>query len=329
MTDLIKRPLFTEAGEPLLLPRPPLEAARRWAQFQEAFGLTAAEAILSPLVSIPLPKYLTEWPAGRRRWAGTPPTAMWHPLMWLPPRLASRAILETDPGTGEPTEVETRALWSVRVMLELTFAGFYDISTGAWVDVLSLTGIGDIADADLAARVGRWLDGAPDPALDAIDLSSYFKVEGDEWWSLDSADQLSDALWVISWGLSARELGEVIDEIDQAPEPVDLLSLNAILGLVISTATTAFTYVPLAEDAGDEHETEEEFWTGMATRLEQADLTDPDTAADIIAEINIRLQALRETYEPEIDNYLAQALRAEQELGTPATALAPLLNATG
>jgi hypothetical protein len=324
MVDLIKRPLFTDPGESLLLPSPPLQAAQRWAEFQNAFGLATTEAVLSPLISIPLPMYPREWPAGRRRWAGTPPTAMWHPLMWLPDRLASRAVLETDPGTGEPTEVENRALWSVRVMLELTFAGFYDINTGAWVDVLSLFGIGDVADPSIADRVARWLDGDQDPELDAIDLTRYFLVEDDEWWSIDSANDISDALWVISWALAARELSELVDSV---AEETDSLTVHTVLGMVVSTAATAFTYVPLASDAGPEHTSEAEFWASTAATLESLDFADPENAADLIAAITIRLQALRETYEPEIDDYLAQALRAEQDLGTADAALAPMLDA--
>ena len=75
-----------------------------------------------------------------------------------------RYLLEEDSAcTPEPDDI-----WCLRVCLELQAAGLYDTDTGTWIDA-SLAGLNG-NDPDTAARVDRWLAGAPDSLLDRLDL---------------------------------------------------------------------------------------------------------------------------------------------------------------
>lgn len=212
--DHKRRALITEPGTHLLLPTSIFDVQQNFTAFIEWSGLTPEQLVISPLSALPLPAY-SAIPEGRRRWPGVRPEAMWHPLMWLPARLTSPRIIQTE-GTNT-TWRETPDEWTVRTLLEMTdtvpvqidnawwvllydFAGrrfvrpadagdnhlvpMYDPATGTWLDVLSTVGI-DVDDAIGLARVEAWLEGEPDPALDSIDLEHFLRVPGrDTDWAL-------------------------------------------------------------------------------------------------------------------------------------------------
>ena len=217
-----RRSLLTEPDEHLLLPPSFLGANQRLESWCAYTGMSPDDVLHSPLVSVPLPLAATI-PPGRRRWDGIRPEAMWHPLLWLPPRVTSGRQIRVEE-TGR-TWREGPDEWAVRVALELSesapievggrkwvrmynFAGanfvrpvtehdrylvdLYDPHTGTWLDVLSTVGLDTDDPADLA-RVERWLEGAPDPALDAIDLERLLLAGGrNPDWALDRTHRLLD-----------------------------------------------------------------------------------------------------------------------------------------
>ncbi|GAA3634683.1 hypothetical protein [Microlunatus ginsengisoli] len=111
---------------------------------------------------------------GLRRWEGTRAEAMWHPLLWLPERLAAPVVAVTGDGAAveEPAE-----LWQARVAFEVVDSGLY--TADGWVDVYALLGLDVDCPADVA-RVRAWLDGTADPLLDGFDLESFVADDVDE-----------------------------------------------------------------------------------------------------------------------------------------------------
>ena len=132
---------------------------------------------------------------------------MWHPLLWLPDRLATRYTLVDDNGacSTEPDDI-----WCLRVCLELQAAGLYDPDTGSWLDVLSLAGL-DGDDPDTAGRVDRWLTGGADPVLDRLDLTEHVDRPDDLDWALHAAIDELPAMRVVSWVLTAQDLLDACD----------------------------------------------------------------------------------------------------------------------
>jgi hypothetical protein len=123
----------------------------------------------SPVSIFAVPLAEDDWAErGLRRWEGTRPEAMWHPLMWLPRRLAMPLVAVGADGdvTEEPLEQ-----WQARVAFEITDSQLY--TDDGWVDVLALAGL-DADDAADLDRVRSWLAGAPDDSLDALDLEPFF-----------------------------------------------------------------------------------------------------------------------------------------------------------
>lgn len=209
----VRRPSLLSDGEPLLLARSAIEAATRFTTFAEVSGLPQVSVLSTPLCATPLPLF-TDFgthPDGspRRRWAGTRPEFMWHPLMWLPQRVAGRYSL-SDSATGTQ-RLEDDDLWAIRVALEVTASGLYEPATGTWFDVLDSVGI-DIETPDGLDRVRRWLDGSPDETLDGIDLSGYLDIDPPSW-ALESALALRPDLERASWALIADDLLDLADQI--------------------------------------------------------------------------------------------------------------------
>ena len=199
---------LTEPGEPLLHPSGLTDVARRFAAFCDSTGINPAQVISSLTVAVPLPVAPPVWDSGRRRWVGTEPTAMWHPFLWLPPRLLGRYELE---GPDDTTAIESDEAWAVRVAFECTAAGVYDEESGQWLDVLSTVGL-DIDDPQVVDRVRAWLDGADDAILDQLDLSEIFDDVEDPHWAVDVVATGLEPLLVIARAVTADSLLEILDD---------------------------------------------------------------------------------------------------------------------
>lgn len=213
-----RRPYLLEPGEPLLLLRPDpdtdsepglaalVKQAERLEQWLTATGMDDADVYSSPLVSTPLPIYAGRIPRAAKRWPGLSPALMWHPLMWLPERLAEPYLLVEAGENGRDTErLESPDEWAVRVALEMTASGMYDPATGGWVDVLALYDI-DATSAGHSDRIVDWFAGAPDEQLDGVDLEVFLASPEDPDWSVRLAASLFDDLVASSWAIVADDL---------------------------------------------------------------------------------------------------------------------------
>lgn len=220
MAEIRRRKYLQEPGEGLLLnqPDPDTEAgagapamvkqAGRLQQWMDETGMAPDEVLSTPLVSTPLPLHLkaTE---GRRRWAGLRAHIMWHPLMWLPERMAEPYVLVTEDGQ-RPESLEE---WAVRVALELTASGMHDPATGGWVDVLALHDI-DIGAPGQVERIDNWLHGAPDDELGNVDLEPYVTSSEDPEWAVQVTAAVIEDLVAGAWSITAADLISIAHGMD-------------------------------------------------------------------------------------------------------------------
>jgi len=240
---LMHRPFLLDEGEGLLLTRPTVDQdgalmpgvvkmSERRSAFEQACGLASTAVTSTPLVSVPLPDY-AQIEAGRRRWAGTSPSFMWHPLMWLPERVAMPCVLAETGEDGQVRErLESADEHAVRIAFEVPEAGLYDPVQGGWVDVLALHGL-NLDTPGAAGRVQDWLDGGADPVLDGIDMSSAFDAPQDPSWAAQVTQDLFDDLVPASWHLVSRDLLSSLQGIEDADPPV----ARARLAMVAQVAT--------------------------------------------------------------------------------------------
>ncbi|MPV50063.1 hypothetical protein GCG21_08600 [Pseudactinotalea sp. HY160] len=261
---VLHRPYLLDAGEGLLLTRPTpadqdaptlpglVKTAERREQFLTDTHLAPGDVMAATIVATPLPDY-SRIRQGRRRWEGLSPAMMWHPLMWLPERLAlPYALIDSDiddpsidspgiddPGAGGSAGVERERLESptelaIRVALELTSSGMYDPVTGGWVDVLDLFGL-DITTPAVQERVRAWLDGAPDEDLDRIDLSGYIDNPDEPDWAVHVVAELFDDLIAATWHLVALDLAGALTTLDGATTEAILARLSTVTTIATST----------------------------------------------------------------------------------------------
>lgn len=241
-------------GENLLLDENILASPARAREFSEFAGIELRDLVISPLAAVAVPIYnFAQTPAGAtglRRWTHTRPEAMWHPLMWLPPRLASRYRYKDRENN---VLYENDDQWAARVAMELTAAGLYDPDTGEWVDVLATAGI-DVEDEMDLARIEDWLDGEPDEILDEIDLTDVLLQEDNETWALVSILVLEDVLWQASWAMVANSLIELLDLafLTDAERVMRASRTASSLGLSLLGKASSDAYeVPPAQTFGD------------------------------------------------------------------------------
>jgi len=289
--EITRRSFMTEPGEPLLIAQSPIAAAIRFGTWLEEAGLPARNVLSSPLSAVPLPIYPASWDEGSRRWPGVRPEAMWHPLMWLPDRVAKRYNILYD--NKEPV-LEDDDTWAVRVALELTASGMYDETSGTWMDVLSLVGLDPDNDADLS-RVSEWLAGANDDLLDSIDLAEHMDNPDDLTWALSCAVGMVDDLRLLSWALTADDLLDVLDDLVQGrdDEALDEGRARWVGAVVARIAQSHFSALETMDG-----KPEEDYWAGMQKTLEFGAADLPALLEGPISEMFDRLKEIREQYWP-------------------------------
>jgi len=212
MIETRRRRTFHVPGEPLMVTASPMEAATRFDMMKQFTGLSSDELLVTPIVTTPLPCYPEQWPEGRRRWTNVEPAAMWHPLLWLPERVAHRykvIVGDENEATEADAVMESDDTWAVRVCMELSAAGLYNDATGDWLDIMSAVGIDVDNDADVA-RIEEWLAGEPDEHLDAIDLAPLLDRADDPDWALIEASAWLPSLRVVMWATHAEYLLESV-----------------------------------------------------------------------------------------------------------------------
>ena len=293
---------MTDPGEPLEVASSVLRSAVRHRVWATDTGIDPVWMRPNPLCCVPLPTYPENWPPGLRRWPRVRGAMMWHPLLWLPDRLATRYLLEDDGVcTPEPDDV-----WSLRVCLELQAAGLYDTDTGTWVDVLSLAGLNG-NDPDTAGRVERWLAGTPDPALDRLDLTEHVDRPGDLDWALHAAIDELPAMRVISWVLTAQDLLDACEALT-ATRDEGLERARRSASTIAMLAETNLATVPgEAGDHGsspgngsvDGAESESHWWQGIRRQLRQS-TGDANALIDrVVSDMRDRLGIIIDSYAPD------------------------------
>lgn len=286
--ELIRRSFLTEAGESLLLARSAVGVAVKYGDFLDATGLTDAEVLSDPIISVPVPAYSTLKVNDRCQWTAVAPDMMWHPLFWLPARLSERYVF-SDEGDFEPV-IETDEMWMVRVALMVMSSGLYDIETGGWIDVLSISGI-DVDNPEDCERIQRWQDGAPDAALDAIDLSGYFSAE-DYDHALEASVMVIDELRPASWAILAADLHSLCakaDEMDREGADPDQVSYT--INIITGMTSSLLSEVP--EDSSEEvDETLAAFWGAQAQSIELGELSQEEILDGPIARIARKLDRI-------------------------------------
>jgi len=304
---------MTEPGEPLEVASSTLRSAARYRTWAADTGIGAEWVTPQPLCCVPLPVYPAGWPAGRRRWPGLRPAMMWHPLLWLPERLATRYTLLDDTGgrSAEPDDV-----WALRVCLEVQASGLYDADTGSWLDVLSLAGL-DGDDPDTATRVAAWLNGRPDPVLDGLDLTEHVDRPSDPDWAVFAAIAELPALQVISWAVTALDLLEACEELTEtggdtgrvrrAAAAIAALAGTNLRGLPDDGGLSVTgDRDPRADEppAGRGVNAEDAWWDGMVNRIRLFTGDPRELIETLVRDMADRLTIILDIYAPDAETLL-------------------------
>lgn len=291
-----------EPGEPLQVTATPVEPLLRLRQWMEATGMSIDDVVATPIVTTPIPLYPPAYPnAGAfggdwKRWPGVKPEAMWHPLMWLPPRVAHRYLVPrrfeashrddedlgdspgptTEPGTGDETpaapigddglEIESDDAWAVRVtmwalhserLLESALRLQNGMAFGMPADPDDAYEIGYRNDIDMADLV-------PLPSKRAIDSAAAIAAFGRT--SFGAMAPEEDEWW--------ETLGEAVRSAETSEEPIATLGapvedMIGRLGLLVEDL------MPLVEEAA-----ELAGGAGPFSTIEDTDETNDDTGGD-------------------------------------------------
>lgn len=206
--------------EPLTIPRHVIPQVLRLGIGAKTLGLPEDRLIVTPAVSIPLPRYVEDKPL--RGTPGVHPAALRYPFMWLPAELRERYELADENGQ---TKLESDSVWALRVALEMFASGAFNGNTGGWIDILGLYDL-DPSDPDTNDRIQRWWNGEDDEILDAIDISDMFDVDAPEGsepetdWAIISASSLDAPFRNAAYSLAGFDilaLCEMIESGDTRP----------------------------------------------------------------------------------------------------------------
>lgn len=160
-----------------------------------------------------------------------------HPFLWMPQRLLSRFELVSPDGSSQ---TEGRDVWLVRVLLEAIAAGWYQRSTGRWIDVLADTD----RDAD---HVRSWMVGAvEDPVLDSLEAP----VSPDTQWAIEAAQGLIDHLRAASDALAATKVAAALRDEDLETVRAGALAAG-VIGVVDGQGKPSAVWEQLAVTPSD------------------------------------------------------------------------------
>lgn len=300
-----RRRFAPDVGESLVLNRRAVDLVTRLQDFADFTGIPVDDLACSPLTAAPVPFTSRPDASPRDRWAGLAPEALWHPLLWLPSRLATPAGFDNHPAeSGEAVQA-----WMVQTCLELEACGLYDPDQG-WMDVLATAGL-DIDDPDTVDRVAGWLAGDSDDILDRIDLADFFDPDGaDPDWSAQAVRQSLPALQQAAIVVTADDLGSVCDALtDPDMEAMDSPESRQALDTVLLLADGHLPQVgPVAAVTPefDGHYPDPGRWPTWQ-RLRD-DLADGKPAWGIGSRAGAGFACLKQAYWPAIEQLEHQAL---------------------
>lgn len=297
-----RRRWVNEPGEQLLLDPDPFRHVTRFDEFATAARLPVEKVLSSPICTIPIPVPDRAGDGTPTRWAGADPSWFWHPLLWLPARLAFRYMIG-DPDQPEQGEVEPDDMWAARVCLEMVGSGLYNPDDGTWLDVAAYYGLDTDNPVD-QARITAWLEGAADPDLDRIDLEPLLQaaLEGQAPDQVpQAAADLVETLQPAQWSLTADVLGQDADvELNGTPDdPAAAPTPSQKAGRLTTLAMIAAHLLrDVPPEDGDEFDMADLFG-GIA---DEAAAPDPDTAVDDLAGMFLHaLGEIRDDYRYALD----------------------------
>ncbi|WP_182050499.1 hypothetical protein [Changpingibacter yushuensis] len=108
----------------------------RSSRFTQETGIPHSQIVVSPAFFVPIPIYS---PTENRRAWPVKPEAMWHPLMWLPDRLAAPVSVENP--TTETSQRESAEEYGVRVCYELANSAPFLFAHKWWVRLEDYAGV--------------------------------------------------------------------------------------------------------------------------------------------------------------------------------------------
>lgn len=296
----VRRRILTNPNESLLLCHSAFDLSSRFGEFADLSGVPETAILSTSLSAVPIPDYRKIEP-GRRRWEGTRPEFMWHPLMWLPARLAERHVM-----VGDDRNIhEITPVYTLRVIAELAAANLYDAETGTWLDILSVVGL-DITAPDVQSRVAAWLEGVEDEVLDAIDLTDLL-VNDDPEWAFDLAVDLALPALFASWAVMANDMANICEMVTGA----DGEDVHSALSTIYYTGINELRTVPNGTES-----TSDQFWTELGRALE-------DTPADQLATLHLPrvveyLERVRDEYWKHYESLPSILIADPEQQGVPA-----------
>jgi len=297
-TDLPRRPWLLDAGEQLLLAPHPVELLLRFEATMRASGLPAGRLLTSPLCAVPLPLADEGLPSVRERWSGIDPAGLAVPVLWLPGRLTERRWRPDDDGRG--VVVENNDAWAVRLVYEMQTAGLYDQATGTWHDPLAAAGV-DIDTPDGVGRVGAWLAGGTDPALDGIEAGLADAVTDweDPDWAVDLAVETLPRLYLNAHTLGAESLLADLDDLRSEVDAGECSSeeASAALSAVAMGGQIHFDNLPVELSAPGG---ESAWWQELAAEIGPS-ATSRESFRELLDRGSAHLQVIHDALRPELD----------------------------
>lgn len=292
-------------GEPLTIPRHVIPQVLRIGIGAKTLGLPEDRLIVTPAVSIPLPRYVDDKPL--RGTPGVLPSALRYPFMWLPAELRERYELADESGR---TKLESDSVWALRVALEMFSSGAFNAATGGWIDILALYDL-DPSDPDTSDRIRRWWNGEDDEILDAIDISEMFEVdipedgsEPETDWAIISASALDvpfrNAAYCLA-GFDILALGELIESGDNRAFG-NANTRDAIRNLV-NVAMSEFVDEPTIFSAFDK----------VRERSLSRYSSDAEMINEVLTEVSDLATAVAEAYLPYLQGVLESDIAADFE----------------
>ena len=211
-----------------------LDVAARHRALMAATGLGGA-AVAAPLwASCAVPLVSPD----RARVAAVEDQLLGHPLFWMPDRLLSRYELVDAEGS---VEVEGPDVWVARVLLEAIASGWYERSTGRWIDVVEDQGLE-------RQYVRSWLAGqVQDPRLEALEAP----VGPEDQWAIEAAQGLVVHLRAASDALAAAEISAAL-RVGDAQAVRAGAAAAGVIGVVDGHSPPSGVWEQLVVDPGDQ-----------------------------------------------------------------------------
>jgi len=321
-----RRPFLLAPHTPLVAAGDPIQAALDYATSIEALGISPEHIVVSRMASIAIPENSGRpRDRSRRRFPGTRADIMWLPLMWLPPRLATKARFQlvdgdafaidpsfpgvtnvlTKPAKGFEVYTETDDLWALRLALELEAAGIYDTDSGTWFDTLAYIGI-DMDKPSDVARVRRWLDGNKDADLDMLDtgleMDRIITDQNDPMWALSSALSIHQTMLDRVWADGADSLLGMCDDLTLAVVSKEVTSVDQALRIISTVCQLSSGWMRWYQARPDDaRQAESAWWVETNAWLARFTGTLDELISGPLTVISSRLQGIREDCLARID----------------------------